>query len=154
MWTVVLGFGLLAMLAAAVLPVPRVRRLLLTGSARLVQGAALAFLGACAAFFVCPDAAPAWVRDVLAPVLEGTRGLLPAPGGAPSGWPWLAVAALAVGVSLPFLIAVELAAGLSTQSALVLSLRKELTPCWAWNRAARCCCGRATGRSSAGASIT
>lgn len=84
-----LGFALLITLAIAMLPVPRVRRMLLIASARFVQASVLAFLGACGTFFVEPQAAPRWVDAALHPLIEGTQTFLPATT-APDrpGWSW------------------------------------------------------------------
>ena len=89
-----LGFGLLIMLAIAMLPVPRVRRMLLIGSARLMQAIVLAFLGACGTFFVHPEAAPIWVRNILDPIVEGTQSFLPSAAAAMPGLSWLVLAVL------------------------------------------------------------
>jgi hypothetical protein len=126
MWYFVLGLGLLALLGIAVLPVPRVRRLLLTGLVRLGQAITLAFLGACGTFFVQPQDAPGWAS----PLIEGTLEYLPTD--TAPGVPWLAVAVAAVAVALPMLILVELAANISGQKALVQSLRKEVRGAARW----------------------
>jgi hypothetical protein len=60
MLSTVLGLTVLVLLAVIVLPVPRVRRRL-TGTARMIQAAVLAFLGACGTFFVQPQTAPDWL---------------------------------------------------------------------------------------------
>src|SRR5262249_13282274 len=49
-----------------------------------------------------------------------------------SGWPWLALALLAVAVTSPVLMAVELAVNLSSQAAQVQSLRQEIHQAAAW----------------------
>jgi len=129
MLSTVLGFALLMLLAVVVLPVPRVRRLLLTGTARLGQAVVLAFLGACGTFLVQPQSAPDWLILAAHPLLEGTLGMQP---DAASGLPWLVLAVLAVGVSLPVLLVVELALSLSSQTAQVQALRKEIRQAAAW----------------------
>jgi hypothetical protein len=132
MWSIVstsVGFTLLVFLAVAVLPVPRVRRLLLTGTAHLVQAAVLAFLGACGTFFVDPQAAPDWLTAVARPPLEGTLGL---PLSSTSGWPWLLLAVLGVALSLPLLMIFELVVNLSSLTTLVQTLRKEVRQAATW----------------------
>lgn len=118
MWITAAGLCVLLLFAIVVLPVPRVRRLLLLGLVRLVQAVILAFLGACGTFFVQPDAAPAWVQPMLLTVLEGTSAFLPASVEAMPGSPWLVLAVVAVGISLPPLIIVELATRRSPAKAL------------------------------------
>jgi hypothetical protein len=123
------GFALLLVLAMTVLPVPRARQWLWTALARMTQAAVLAFLGACGTFFVQPSAAPQWLLDAADPMIEGTFGLLL---DATSGLPWLVIAVLAVGVSLPMLMLVELGLNLSAQIAQVQALRKELRQAAVW----------------------
>jgi hypothetical protein len=125
----IFGFGLLSLLAITVLPVPRVRRWLWAALTRMSQAIVLAFLGACGTFFVQPHAAPQWLIDAADPVIEGTLGL---PLDAASGVPWLVIAVLAVGVSLPVLMLVEVCLNLSVQAAQVQALRKELRQAAAW----------------------
>ena len=127
-------FGLLAIavFAVAVLPVPRVRRLMLTGVSRLSQGALLALLGTCGTFLVRPDAAPDWANSAIAPLVEGMQNLLPASDPLPAGVPWFAVALVASVSVLPILIVLELAVKLSQQTALVQTLQKELRQVAAW----------------------
>ena len=132
MWLTVSGFLVLLVAGVAVLPVPRVRRLLLTAATRLGQAVLLAFLGACGTFFVQPDIAPAWLASTLAPLLEGIRGAVPDLGPASRGLPWLLLAVSAVLIALPVLIALELAVGLSRQTSLVHALHKELRLAAAW----------------------
>jgi hypothetical protein len=132
MWTSALGIGLLLVLTIAVLPVPRVRRLLLTASARLGQATLLAFLGACGTFFIHPEAAPSWLQITFSPVLEGMNRLTPASLNTLPGLPWLVLAILAVGVGLPLLIVIELAASLAKQSALVGTLGRDLCAAAGW----------------------
>ena len=132
MWLTVSGFLVLLVLAVAVLPVPRVRRWLLTSVARLGQTALLAFLGACGTFLVQPDAAPGWLVSTLAPLLEGIRGALPTSGLLPAGLPWLLLAVSAVLIALPILIVLELAVSLSRQDSLVLTLQKDLQQAATW----------------------
>ncbi len=127
--SIVLGLGLVALLMVAVVPAPRVHRMLLTGLNRLVQAASLAFLGACGTFFIKPEAAPDWLRHTAQPLLEHTVGTWPDPG---SGWPWLVVAALVVGVALPMMLLVELAINLSRMTSLVEGLRKEIRHAATW----------------------
>jgi hypothetical protein len=129
MLSTVLGIALLGLMAVAVLPVPRVRRWLLTAAARLGQAVVLACLGACGTFFVRPQDAPDWLTAAVRPLVEGTLGLTL---DAASGLPWLVLAVLAVGVSLPVLMAVELALNLSTQTAQVQALRQEIRRAAAW----------------------
>jgi hypothetical protein len=129
MWSTVLGFALLLLLGVAILPVPRVRRWLLTGMARLGQAVVLGFLGACGTFFVKPQAAPDWLSVDALTLLEGTLGLAP---DTASGWPWLVLAVLVVGISLPVLLVVELAVSLSSQTAQVQALRQEVHQAAAW----------------------
>lgn len=129
MLSTVLGFALLVLLAAVVLPVPRVRRWLLTVTARLGQAVILACLGACGTFFVQPQAAPTWLTHAAQPLLEGTLGL---PLDTASGLPWLILAVLAVAVSLPVLMAVELGVSLSSQTAQVQALRKDIRRAATW----------------------
>jgi hypothetical protein len=129
MFSTALGLALIGSLAVAVLPVPRVRRWLLTAAARLGQAVVLAALGACGTFFVQPQAAPAWLADVARPLVEGTLGLTL---DTSTSLPWLLLAVLAVGVSLPVLLAVELAVSLADQAALVQSLRREIRQAAAW----------------------
>jgi hypothetical protein len=123
------GFALLTFLATAVLPVPRLRRLLLTALARMGQAALLAVLGACGTFFVDPGATPKWLTLAAAPLVESTLGLSLGTG---SGLLWLVVAVLAVVVSLPVLMAIELGLSLSAQTVQVEALRKEIGQAAAW----------------------
>lgn len=62
-------------------------------------------------------------------MIEGTLGM---PLDAASGLPWLLIAILAVGVSLPVLMLIELGLNLSAQTAQVQALRKELRQAAAW----------------------
>lgn len=129
MLSTVLGLAFLSLMAAAVLPVPRVRQLLLTAGARLGQAMLLAFLGACGTFFVQPQTAPEWLTLAASPLLEESLGL--SLDGA-SGLPWLVLAVVVVGVHLPILIIIELAITLSRQAALVQSLRTEIQQAASW----------------------
>jgi hypothetical protein len=72
---------------------------------------------------------PHWLVGVVGPLLEGALGLSPTTG---SGLPWLVLAVLAVGVSLPILIVVELAISFSSQTAQLQALRKEIRHAAAW----------------------
>jgi hypothetical protein len=124
-----LGFTLLLVLAVVIMPVPRVRQWLWTTAARMSQAMVLAFLGACGTFFVQPSAAPEWLVKAADPIINSTLGL---PLDANSGLPWLVVAVLAVVVTLPVLMLVELGLNLSTQTVQVQSLRKELRQAATW----------------------
>lgn len=92
MMSTVSGFALLLVLAVAILPVPRVRRWLLTALARLRSATVLACLGACGTLFAHPQAAPPWVARAVGPLLEGTLGISL---DADSGLPWLLLAVAA-----------------------------------------------------------
>ena len=125
----VFGLGLLIVLAVLVLPVPRVRRWLLTVAARLGQAVILAGLGACGTFFVQPRAAPQCLTLAARPLFDD---LLMLPLDNDSGLPWLVLAVLVVAVSLPVLLAVEWALSLSIQTAQLQALRRELRRLAVW----------------------
>ena len=124
-----LGLSLIGLLSVCVLPVPRVRRLLFLGTTRLGQAILLALLGACGTFFVEPDAAPDWLVAAARPVLDGVFGTLP---NLAAHLNWLLLAVLAVAVSLPPLLLLELASSLSSATVLVHGLRKEIRQAAAW----------------------
>ena len=123
------GLVVLGLVSLAVLPVPRVRRWLLSAFARLVQGMTLAAVGACGTFFVAPDAAPDWVAAALVGPVDDALGLTLS---ASSGLPWLALGVLAVGLAVPVLVLVELAVGVADQAALARSVRADVRSAAAW----------------------
>jgi len=131
MWLTIVGVVLLSLLALLVLPVPRVRRLLLTAASRFSQAALLGGLGACGAFLVQPNAAPDWTRVLLDPATAMAGSVWPDPT-VPPGLPWLVLAVVVVVVSLPLLIALDLALSLTQQADLVHSFRKELRFAASW----------------------
>ena len=126
----VVGVGLLLTLALLVLPLSRVRQVVLTAFARFARAALLAVFGACGTFLVAPDSAPEWTAPLLEPVVRLTHSL--AGPDAPAGLPWLVFAALAALAALPLLVAVELALGLTRQTRLVQQLRTEVRTAAAW----------------------
>jgi len=126
----ILGLALVSMLALVVLPVPRVRQFLLTAATRFGQTGLLALLAACGTFLVTPDAAPAWTKPLLAPVVQMTESAFGAP--APAGLPWLTLAVFVVAAVLPVLIALELAIGVTRQTRVVNELRADLRTATEW----------------------
>ncbi len=146
MLTTALGLLVFALFALAVLPVPRARRLVLTGAARFAQAALLALLGLCGTFFVRPELAPPALVTALEPVRACAIRLVPADVQLPDGAVWLAVALAAVLVAVPVLIVLELAVSLSRQWALVQTLRAELRTAAAWVDSRLSALGFATGQ--------
>jgi hypothetical protein len=121
-----LGFGLLAFLIIAALPLPKVRQAILAFAARAGQAGLVAAVAACGTFFVRPDSVPSTFTPYSSKLIADVHRFIPEIVDALPGTPFLILAAILVALSLPVLALVEFAARIMGHTAMIKAFRKEV----------------------------
>jgi len=126
MLVTIVGLLLFFLMGVAALPLPKVRQMVITFTARAGLSALLAAVAGCGTLFVRPDAVPEVAKPYAVHLSNEILQLVPEPAAALPGIPWLVLAAVIVALALPVLSMLEFAARVMGHTAMVQALRKEL----------------------------